>query len=125
MRIQDILKVWPVISTKKKSISIIDFLYKNSDSESWSEKFLPWGKQKGNKKLLVGSWATMGIHKVPMQAEHKEAFVGNTNLDKNIVMLGELGGLTCEDSIPSINTDSSIQKVGFKLVSNQSLQRNC
>ena len=67
----------------------------------------------------------MGIHKVPMQAEHKEAFVGNTNLDKNIVMLGELGGLTCEDSIPSINTDSSIQKVGFKLVSNQSLQRNC
>ena len=114
---------------EEKSICIIEFLGKKTDWDSWSEKFLLHGKQKGYKKLLVSTGTTPGVDKIPTQEEYENALEGNNNLYKTIVKLGELNELAYEDSILLINTSSSVSKVAFGLVKNVKskdfLEGNC
>ena len=92
---------------KEKSIRIIEFSGKKTDWDSWSEKFLLHGKQKGYKKLLVSTGTTPGVDKIPMQEEYKSALEEDEDLNKKIVNL-----------ILLINTSSSVGKVAFGLVKN-------
>ena len=55
------------MSNEEKSIQIIIYLYKKIDWDSWSEKFLSCGKQRGYKKLLVSNGSTSGVDKIPTQ----------------------------------------------------------
>ena len=52
------------------------------------------------------------------QEEYESALVGDEDLHKKIVKLGELNELVYEDLILSINTCSSVGKVAFGLVKN-------
>ena len=72
------------MSTEEKSICIIEFSGKKTDSDSWSEKFLLHGKQKGYKKLLVSASTTTGVDKIPMQEEYKSALEGDKDLNKKL-----------------------------------------
>ena len=87
------------MSNEEKSIRIIEFSGKKTDWDSWSEKFLSRGKQKGYKKLLVSTGTTPGVDKIPTQEEYDEALEGNNNLDKRIVKLGELNELAYEGAV--------------------------
>ena len=42
-----------------------------TDWDSWSDKFLLYGKQNGCKKLLVSTGATPGADKIPTQDEYE------------------------------------------------------
>ena len=59
------------MSNKEKSIRFIEFSGKKTDWDSWSEKFLSHGKQKGYQKLLVSNGSTPGVDKIPTQDEMK------------------------------------------------------
>ena len=69
--------------TKEKCICIIEFLGKKTDQESWSEKFLSCGEQKGYKKLLVNSGSMSCMDKIPSWDEYQYAVEGDKDLDKN------------------------------------------
>ena len=71
------------MSNEEESIYIIEFLGKNIDQESWSEKLLSCGNHKGYKKLWVSSGSISGVDKTPAQREYKNALKGDFYLDKN------------------------------------------
>ena len=106
------------MSNKEKSICIIEFPGKKTDWDSWSEKFLLCGKQKGYKKLLGSTSTTPGVDKIPMQEEYDSALEGHDDLDKKIIRSGESNEFAYEDLILSINTSASVGKVAFGLVKN-------
>ena len=54
------------MSNEEKSIQNIEFWW-----ESWSEKLLLCGKQKGYKKLLVSSGFTSGMDKISTKDEYE------------------------------------------------------
>ena len=60
-------------------------------------------KWKGYKKLLVGSWSRVGIHKIHAQ-EFEKALEGSRDLDKKIAYL------------VGLHMNSSVGKVAFGLV---------
>ena len=84
---------------EKKSISTIEFSGKKADQESCSEKFLLVGKHKGSKKLWMSSRSTSGVDKTPMQEVYENAFKSVTDINKQIIKLGELNELAYEDLI--------------------------
>ena len=106
------------MSNKEKSICTIEFSGKKTDWDSWSEKFLLHGKQKGHKKLLVSNGSTSGLDKIPTQDEYNNALEGDTDLNKMIIKLAELNELAHEDLILSINTSFSVGKAAFGLGKN-------
>ena len=105
------------MSNEEKSIHIIEFLGKNIDWFSWSEKFLSCGKLKGYQKLLVSTHTTLVVDKIPTQEEYESALEGDDDLDKKILKLGELNELAYNNFI-LFKTSSSVDKVAFRLVKN-------
>ena len=59
------------------------------------------------------------MDKIPTQDEYESALEGDDDLDKKIVILGELNELAYEYLILSINTSSSVSKVAFGLMKNK------
>ena len=96
------------MSTKGKSIHIIEFLGNKSDWESWSEKLLLCGIQKDYRKLPVGKGSTVGVDKIPMQSGFERALKGSNDLIKEIVKQGQLIKVAYEDLMLLINTNSSV-----------------
>ena len=58
------------------------------------------------------------IDNIPAQSEFERALEKSTDLNKKIVMPGELNKLAYEYLILSINTDASVRKVAFGLAQN-------
>ena len=102
---------------EEKSIHVIEFLGKEADQESWSEKFLSHGKHKGYKKLL-SSGSMSGMDTIPTQDKYGNALKGYMDLTKEIGRLGELNELAYKDLILSINTCFSVRTVAFWLMRN-------
>ena len=63
----DFLIVWVELLIKEN-----EFSGKMGDWESWFENYLSQGKQKGYKKLLMGSESKVRVEHIPMQAEFKQ-----------------------------------------------------
>ena len=63
------------------------------------------GKEKSLKKATDKSQISVGVSKIPMQKEFKEALESNTHLDKEVVKIGESNKLACDDLIISINKE--------------------
>ena len=59
---------------------VIKFLSRKS-WESWYETFLLLSEGKGYKNLLVGNGSTLGVDKIPIQMEYKQALEGWTDHD--------------------------------------------
>ena len=72
----------------------------------------------GYKKLLVSTGTTSGVDKIPMQEEYASELEGDDDVNKKILILGQLNELACEDLILSINTSSSVGKDAFGLMKN-------
>ena len=100
------------MSSKEKSICIIEFSGKQIYWDGWSEKFLVRAKRKGYKKLLLGT------ERVPMQEQIDLAESSSSSTDKKIIKLGELNELAYKDIVLSINHTSSSGKVAFSLIKN-------
>ena len=90
---------------------------KKTDLESWSEKFLLHGKQKGY-EILVTSGSMSGMDKISPQDEYENAHKGDADLNEKIIKLSDLNELAYEDLILSINTSSSAGKNAFELIWN-------
>ena len=71
-------------------------------------------------KVIGSNRSTEGVDKIPMQSEYNDVFKGKADLNKKFIKLGELNELAYEDLILSINTNSSVRKVTFRLVRNPS-----
>ena len=67
---------------QEKTIQIVEFLGKKTNWESWPEKFLLHGKQKGYKELLVNSGSMSSVDKIPSQDEWENVFEGCMDFDK-------------------------------------------
>ena len=94
------------MSNKEKSIYIISFSGNNADLESWSEKFLSYGKWKRYK--MLSSRSTSGMDKIPTHNEYKNPLEFNIDLDEKIIKLGELNDLSHEYLVLSIHTSSFV-----------------
>ena len=81
------------MSNKEKSIWITECLGKKTNWESWSKKFLSYGKKKGYKELLVSNGSTLGMDKIPTQDEYENALKSVMDIDKKIIKFGELNEL--------------------------------
>ena len=89
---------------------------KKADWESWSQKFLSYGKHKRHRKLLVRSGFTSGVDEIPTLSKYENALKKGMDLDKKIINVCELNELAYEDLISSINTSSSVDKMAFGIV---------
>ena len=67
---------------------------------------------------MVNCGCVSGVDKIPTQKEYENPLEGGMDLYKKIIKLGEMNELAYEDLILSINTDSSVGKVEFKLMRN-------
>ena len=56
---------------EEKSICITELWEKKTNWDSWSKKFLLWGKWKGYKKLLVSNESTSDVDKIPTKDEYE------------------------------------------------------
>ena len=80
-------------------------------------------------KLFISDGSTSEVDKILMQQKYENAIMGDRDLNKKMINLGELNELANEDLILSIDTHSSIKKVAFGLVRNgkslEFLEGNC
>ena len=103
------------MSNKDKSICIIEFLGKKIDWDSWSEKFLLHGKQKGYDKIgkyHYHTWCGQNFYAGRIWECTWGRKISRQN--KNI-KLSELNELANKYLILSINTSFSFGKVVFVL----------
>ena len=71
----------------------MEFLGKKTDWDSRLENFLLHGNWKGYEKLLVSSGSMPGMDMISTQDKYEDAMEGDTDLNKNIVKLGDLNEL--------------------------------
>ena len=68
------------VSNKEKSIYVTKCLGKKANWESWFEKFLLHGKEKGYKNFLVRNGSTSGVD----QNEYEDALEVDMDLDEKL-----------------------------------------
>ena len=77
-----------------------------------------WRKRRNYKKLLVENGSTLALDIITVQEEYDEALEGNTDLNRNLIKLGDLIELVYKDLFLAINTSSLVDKALFRLVFN-------